>query len=120
MLITAITAYIPYAIVAGASLAIWVKILHIQRTKNRIHMAEGGQAVRTTAISRRQLVVARMLLMTTLWSAVCNIPWGVIQFNFPGLYVKEPVTILWLRTAQVVQYSFSPVSIVYLKRILRK
>ncbi|OQV12516.1 hypothetical protein BV898_13242 [Hypsibius exemplaris] len=104
-LVTAVVSYIPYGIIASASLAIWFRILQLQRANNRIRT---GDAMKRTVISRRRLVVARMLLMTTVWSAICNIPWGVIQFNFPYLYGTEPVSTLWLRTVQAIQYGFSP------------
>ncbi|OQV15811.1 hypothetical protein BV898_10063 [Hypsibius exemplaris] len=109
MLVTSITAYIPYGIIAGTSLTIWMKIITVQRARNQVQAVDGSHAIKPMGISRRRLVVARMLLMTTVWSALCNIPWGVIQFSFPGLYVTDPISVLWLRTVQVLQFGAFPV-----------
>ena len=104
---SAILLYIPYLITGVGVVLIVVKSVSLVRERRRVfQQAENNR--RSRAIDRR-LNLARMLLLTFLWTTVCMVPGVVIVYGMPNLYVTHPLISLWIRTITVCQYGFTPV-----------
>jgi 7 transmembrane receptor (rhodopsin family) len=102
-----ITSYVPYTLVGLASILIFWKTRTM--SQNRVGNDSATDGYRRVVL--RRIRMAKVLLVSFLWSAICNLPGTVITMNFPILFVRDPVSILWTRTCVACQYSFSPVSL---------
>ncbi|OQV23364.1 hypothetical protein BV898_02810 [Hypsibius exemplaris] len=101
----AMGSYVPYAISGTCALLILLKFCSGARRGNAVSGI--GEANRRRTETRR-LNVAKMLLLTLLWSGVCVGPGYLTATVFPGLYASNPVSVLWTRTSFACQFAFTP------------
>ncbi|OWA53955.1 hypothetical protein BV898_18379 [Hypsibius exemplaris] len=98
-------AYFVSAVSGAGSLLILWKCLGV-RVRNAGVAPVGGSQRKTTA--QRRLSMAKMLLLTFIWTFLCAIPGYVIINSFPFLFRTNPVSTLWIRTSAACQFAFTP------------
>ncbi|OQV22584.1 hypothetical protein BV898_03409 [Hypsibius exemplaris] len=113
MFLMSLVSYFPFSVTGTGALLILLKMSGMARHRVVSHVGAsanngGAGAVRGRKVILRHLKMAKILLLTFLWSAFCNMPWGVTVVVFPWLYRQNPVEILWLRTCFTCQYGFTP------------
>ena len=86
--------YLPYSIIGTGSLLMMWKSVGVWQCL--MCPSTSGSSVERNSVLRR-LKMAKLLLATFLFSALCTAPSFVLT-NFPLLYVQNPVSILWLKT----------------------
>ena len=99
--------FIPSA-VAGleAGLILW-KSLAVWRFRRSNIQSTGRLGADRSVI--RQLYLAKLLMVTFLWSGLCSAPTFVVAVHFPWLLLQDPVSILWIKTCLPLQYGCTPV-----------
>ncbi|OQV13701.1 hypothetical protein BV898_12095 [Hypsibius exemplaris] len=98
--------YVPYAVSGVASLLILWKFVghHLRLQRGTV----APDATATCRTATRRLNMARMILVTFLWSGICALPTYIIGTLLPSLGRNDPVAALWIRTGLVCQYTFTP------------
>ena len=100
--------YLPFSIVGlGVVLIVW-KSVAFRCTKKSAVNEQGLGSVEDKVMFRR-LKMAKKLLVTFVWSALCSAPNFVIVTQFPQLTKHNPSLTLWVKTCLSMQFAFAPV-----------
>ena len=100
----ALTTYLPFIIAAGFGLMILAKSCGFFT----IHEGSVSPATVDRTMARR-LRMAKRVMVTLVWSGLCQAPFLVIGLQFPQVYRVNPTAALWTKTALPFQYGLTPV-----------
>ncbi|OWA53948.1 hypothetical protein BV898_18372 [Hypsibius exemplaris] len=105
----AMVTYVPYAVSGAGSLLILWKCFGFSRLRARdVAPDRSGNPAAEYRRTRRRLNMAKMLVLTFLWSCICASPAYIITAMFASLYGTNPVSVMWGRTSTACQYAFTP------------
>ncbi|OQV25472.1 hypothetical protein BV898_00413 [Hypsibius exemplaris] len=114
--IMTVNAYAPYGIVCCAAVCVSAKFLtkklSLERTRVTVRdLLAPSQTAQQSLKLRRQITIARMLLISFLFCLLCNTPLSILT----GVTFTQsaqpwfPVLRLWFHLCSVCQYTFTPI-----------
>ncbi|GAV08348.1 hypothetical protein RvY_18058 [Ramazzottius varieornatus] len=110
LLVSAMT-FIPWFLIAGASIAVIVRAFKIYFTRRAPAPAENARDGAQFMLYRRRLQVAKMLLLSFIWGTLCKLPYFVTKSVAPMLFALMPLLPSWFKIIIIAEYTFNPVSI---------
>ncbi|OQV25473.1 hypothetical protein BV898_00414 [Hypsibius exemplaris] len=125
--IMSVNTYVPYVSVSIAVTAVVGQIL-VRRFTQRYHTAVDPmpaprilrQKHQQRVHNKRQLRVAGMLLLSFLFTVLCNLPLPVMVGQYYKVYMGNPLFRLWLRVGFLLQYLGTPLIFLVCNRDYRR
>ncbi|OQV22586.1 hypothetical protein BV898_03411 [Hypsibius exemplaris] len=105
---TALGTGVPLSLTGLGCVLIVIKVILMCRSRGHMIGPKNGPECKQARRMLRHIKMAKLLLVTFLWTALCNLPWAVVSSNYPSANSENPVSVLWLRTCFVIQYGLTP------------
>lgn len=83
-------------------LILWKCAMVAHQQRQQVNLDEARLVSDRTIV--RRLGMAKLLLVTFLWAALCSAPTFVLAVHFPFLYAQDPVSVMWAKRGYPLQF----------------
>ena len=108
LFLQSILIYIPYAITGTSCMLILLKSLALALQQRRNVLPTLGAAELKRQLHR--LRMARIVMLIFLWSVACSAAGWIAASVASNIYIRSPLSALWMRSPYPLQFGFMPVS----------